>query len=208
MNLHLVDKQYSESEYKQQLNELIGLHPGNPPISLVCETNYYTIIPENLFQSDKATHFLKLHHPSLPENYQVLHTYYKNHQGVLVYAFDKHIFETLQTYRSEISIQHHLHPYLDNCDSVANDKITVYVRNNYCDCMVTQSNKLSLLNSYHYTTDEDIIYHVLNIFHHLNIDHNTAELDMCLYGNQKDNPGKLLSQYVPKINHIQIPTSI
>jgi len=208
MPINLVDKHTELTQLEQLYADLKASYPDNSSISVVCEAEFYTMIPATVFKPEASTHYLKFHHPSLPDTSRVFHTHYKDLACVLVYAIDDSVISRIQAVNSDINIQHHLHALLSNPANSSNDIISVFVRSKFIDCITYQKKQLTLLNSYPYNTEEDIVYHVLNIFHHLNLDYQTTELELCAGDSQQVDPEHLLKNYLPNTNRITIQPGI
>lgn len=198
----------NDTDWNKLFSNLNLSNPEDYQVSLNYETDLYTAIPDTLSKPAHFRDFLKLHHPALSADCHILHTYYKELQCILIYATDKSITDGLQAVFSEINVRHHLHPYLMNQHTTNEDKITVVIRNKSIDCILSQNNRLKLLNNYSYETTEDIVFHVLNIYHHRELDHSTTSIDIVVSDETQLNPVELLKSYFPNVTRLSSATGI
>ncbi len=192
----------------QRLDSVCASLPGFQSVSLVTVTDIYTLIPAIHFDADKAKDFLLLQHPVVTEASQVLHTYYQHAGSMLIYAFDKQAIKTVQSVFPQISIQHHLHQLLEANLDTTGEHISLWLRPGKADCLASRGNSIQLLNSYPFQTEEDIVYHVLNILHHLHFDHETAQITIYRGSDISIRPEDILKNYFPSVNLKNIPTGI
>lgn len=192
----------------QRLGSVRASFPEFQSVSLITVADIYTLIPAIHFDPDKAKDFLQLQHPVLTEASQVFHTYYQHAGSMLIYAFDKQAIKTVQSVFPQISIQHHLHQLLEANLDTTGEHISLWLRSGKVDCLASRGNSIQLLNSYSFQTEEDIVYHVLNILHHLHFDHETTQITIYRGNDISIRPEDILKNYTPLINLSNIPTGI
>ncbi len=196
------------ADLTQCLGSVCASLPGFTSVSLVTVADVYTLIPAIHFDADKAKYFLQLQHPVLTEASQVLHTYYQHTGSILIYAFDKQAIKAVQTIFPQISIQHHLHQLIEANQKATGEQISIWLRSGKADCLASRGNSIQLLNSYPFQTEEDIVYHVLNILHHLHFNHETIQITIYRESDISILPEDILKNYFPSINLKNIPTAI
>lgn len=138
--------------------------------SVFCETDFYTLIPEVLCNADTMRGFLKLQHPDLPETWQLYQSTIENQHSVLVYALHKDLFSSSDKTFNQLHIKQHLQGVIDKLVASNEDMIIVWVRQEKVDFVVYKENSICLLNSYDYKTNEDVVYHALNIYNQFKLD--------------------------------------
>ena len=193
---------------EELFSALQASQPACQSVTLIVESEYYTLIPEALFKPEKNEDFLRLHHPALPGSHQIFHTHYKHRGYVLIYAFDKHIIKSLRAVYPLMTVQHHLHQLLEEEHQGKEERIAVWVRSKQIDCLACQNNSILLLNNYQYQTGEDIVYHVLNMLHHLPLNHETAGVEIYRDDNTAFFSEKLLKDYFPHVKCKNIPSGL
>ncbi len=196
------------ADLTQCLGTVCASFPAFKYVSLVVVTDVYTLIPAIHFDADKAKDFLQLQHPVLTETSQVLHTYYQHAGSMLIYAFDKQAIKAVQTVFPQISIQHHLHELIEANQKATGEQISIWLRSGKADCLASRDNSIQLLNSYSCQTEEDIVYHVLNILHHLHFNHKTIQITIYRESDISIRPEDILKNYFTSINLKNIPTEI
>lgn len=196
------------ADLTQCLGSVCASLPGVKSVSLVVVTDTYTLIPAILYDADKAKDFLQLQHPALTEASQVLHTYYQHAGSMLIYAFDKQVIKAVQTIFPQISIQHHLHQLIEANQKAIGEQLSLWLRSGEVDCLASRDNSIQLLNSYPWQTEEDIIYHVLNMLHHLHFKQETIQITIYRETDSSIQPENILRNYFPSVNLKNIPTAI
>jgi hypothetical protein len=197
-----------EQNLISQLNLSCSTLPPFQHVSLITVTDYYSLIPATLFTQSSARDFLRLQHPGLSESSEIYHSYYKYTESVLIYAFDKDKIKAVQAIFPQVNIRHHLHQLIEDTPTLKGEQLSLILRNGKVDCLASHRNSILLINSYIFQTEEDIVYHVLNIIHHLHFDHETMQVTIYLGSNVVVNPEKILKAYVPLINCKNIPSGI
>lgn len=177
-------------------------------VSLVMVTDFYTLIPATIFNPDKKNDFLRLQHPNLTDTSEIFYTYYKHIDAILVYAFDKKNIKTVQSAFPEINIQHHLHHLIENLETARGEQISLIIKSGSIDCLASRHNYIQLLNNFAFQTEEDIVYHVLNILHHLDFNHETTQITIYHENNKSINPIDKLKPYISKIHLKDIPINL
>ncbi|MEA4974166.1 MAG: DUF3822 family protein [Paludibacter sp.] len=196
------------ADLTQCLGSVCASLPGFKSVSMVIVTDTYTLIPAILFDADKAKDFLQLQHPVQTETSQVLHTYYQHVGSMLIYAFNKQAIKTVQSVFPQLSIQHHLHQLIEANQQATGEQLSIWLRPGKVDCLASRGNSIQLLNSYPFQTEEDIVYHVLNILHHLHFKLETIQITIYRETDISIQPENILRNYFPSVNLKNIPTAI
>ncbi len=157
-------------DFQQLFSEQQHVHPHYKNISICCETDFYTLIPEGLCKIETMRDFLKLQHPDLPDTTSVLQSPIKTQQSVLIYALNNKLLAVVGKIFNQLQIKHHLKTVIDKLVASNQDMIILWVRKQKVDFIVYKGSSICLLNSYDYKTSEDIVYHALNIYHQCKLD--------------------------------------
>ena len=174
------------------------IHPNYKNISVICESDYYTLIPDVFYLPEKERDFLKLQHPSLPESSITFQTAIKSQHGIFIYAINETIVQTIRKiFNSHILFEHHLTHILKKTITENQEKVVVWTRPQHIDIFVFRHSGIALLNSYSFQTIEDIAYHILNIYHQLNLDTENFSLEM--YNDENTSHENLLKKYLSKV---------
>jgi hypothetical protein len=196
------------ADLTQCLGSVCASLPGFESVSLVVITDTYTLIPAILFDADRAKDFLQLQHPALTETSQVLHTYYQHAGSMLIYAFDKQAIKAVQSVFPQINIKHHLHQLIEANQDATGEQLSLWLRPGKVDCLASRGNSIQLLNSYPFQTEEDIVYHVLNMLHHLHFKHETIQITIYRETDISIQPENIMRNYFPSVNLKNIPKDI
>ena len=196
-----VNKTYKHSsDNTNNLKEaILSIKPSLPncqEVILICETEFYTLIPNSFFVADQAPDFLKLQHPDLPETYQVFSHSLQNKDSVFIFAYDSGIVQTLTEIFPALKIEHQLTSSIEQPDH--QNMISIWIREERMDCLVFHKGEIKLLNHYSYQTAEDIVYHALNIAYHLQFD--IMEFEIIVYSDEANakNHEEIITTYLPQ----------
>lgn len=136
------------------------------------------------------------------DKHEIFHTHYPSQGCILLFAVDRHIIKTIQTVFPSTTVYHHLHGLMEREGFPQNkgERISIRIRTQQVDFLVFHKNRIQLLNSYPYQQTEDIVYHLLNILHHLHLGHETTEIEITRDHNIEIYPEEILKDYIPIIN--------
>lgn len=197
-----------EQEWEMMLNSSCSSLPDFQFVTLIAVTDFYTLIPATLFNSDKTSDYIQLQHPDITDTSEILHTYYKHADAMLIYAYNKKAIKAVQSVFPQINIRHHLHHLIEECHVLRGQQISITIKSKSIDCLASHNNNIQLLNSFAYQTEEDIVYHVLNILHHLQFDPETTHITIYRDNGINIKPEEILGTYIPLINCKDIPTGL
>lgn len=205
-SFNIVENTSGEFDAVQLTNSLPSSSTEYHSVTLTPVTDFYSLIPAVLFKPEKAKDLLKLHHPALSDSSEILHTFYKHTESILVYAYDKKTFKAVLSIFPQISIQHHLHQLVEELESINGEHVSILLRAGRIDCLALNKNGIQLLNSFEYQTTEDIVFHVLNILHHLHFNTETTGITIYREEDIRIFPETILKTYVSSINCKEIQT--
>lgn len=192
--------QEQQNDISELLENLLGnneeVHQNYRDTAIICESGFYTIIPEVFYKPEKERAFLQLQHPSLPDRYQTFHFTFSNQQCVLIFGLEENIIQLFGRYLSHSTPELHLVNIIKNNINEGDNKVTVWIRQEEIDCIVYKDRKLILLNKFNYQSPEDIVYHILNIHQQLNLNPNEIITEVFSDGNLQTE--KLIRNYIPK----------
>lgn len=166
-------------------------------ISIICESDYHTLVPEIFFKQENQNDLLKLHHPSLPDSARIFHAKQEQLQSVLIYSLDEKLLNEIYLHFHHIAPESHLVHVTKKITSEHIDKFTLWIRPEKIDCIVYNHHKILLLNKFSHTSPEDIAYHVLNIYQQLELNPNEFMLEIFDDGNNQT--ALLLGKYISTV---------
>jgi len=194
-----VNQTYKHSGDTNSLKEaILSIKPSLPDcqeVILICETEFYTLIPNSFFASDHALDFLKLQHPDMPETNQVFSHSFQNHDSIFIFGYDSGIVQTLTDIFPTLKIEHQL---ISSIEHDHQNMISIWIGEERIDCLVFHKGEIKLLNHYPYQTAEDIVYHALNIAYHLQFD--IMEFEITVYSDEANakNYEEIITTYLPQ----------
>lgn len=195
-----IDLTYKYSGDTESLKEaVLSVKPSLPDcqeVTLICETEFYALIPNSFFIPNRTLDFLKLQHPDLPETHQVFSHSFQNHDSIFIFGYDPKIVQTLTDIFPTLKAEHQLVSLIEQPEH--QNMISIWIREKRIDCLVFHDGKTKLLNHYPYQTAEDIVYHALNIAYHLQFD--IMEFEIIVYSDEANakNHEEIITTYLPQ----------
>ncbi len=168
-------------------------------VSIICESDTYTILPTDVFSIENAADFLYFEHKPT-ENESILINKIPAFDIVSVFSIPATIQKAMNFLFKESTIEHHLSWLLSEKIRLQNENsLYIWTRINRLDIIALKNSKLQLINSFSYQTPEDFVYFALNVFEKLSLD---TEKDTVYLFNAENKPElrNLLSKYVTVIN--------
>lgn len=180
------------------------IHSRYQKISIEIETGIYTLIPEDFYNENTAPDYLRMQHADIPNKTVILSQKAEKFGVRLIYAFPEHLKTGISAIFPGTPISHHLISILNNTEFHAQEKVFIYIRKQFFDCIVMRKGNILLMNDFKYQSREDVVYHCMNIISQL--DMNNEECVFVIYHNNHDNPETALRPYVTHIISRQIST--
>ncbi len=164
--------------------------------AIVCETNFFTLIPDLFTEPGSYRSLLQMQYPTVDDNQGIF--YEKLPKSVLIYALPRVFIQNIQARLPEAGFYSHLLIWLKKAAEQPGDQLITYIREKRIDCMIFSKKSLQFYNSFDYETREDIVYHCLHLIDQFQLD--TATLRLQLIGDEERvRPDQLLSAYLPQV---------
>ncbi len=166
--------------------------------------NKYTLVPADLFDKNNKKDFLKYNH-TLDSNEEVHFSYLENIEVYSLYTYPSVLINFLVNHFPEIKFYHSTIPFAsayvkDNAKSNSTlETVAINFYTDYFDILVLKNKKLTFLNDFEYSLDEDAVYFIVNILKKLNI--NISKIDVVLQGriDRADKVYSHLSKFIPNL---------
>ena len=127
-------------------------------IRVVFETDIYSVIPKVLFDAANAKDLLTFQHVEANIADTILHNELLAWNAVLAFTIPKAINSAIRKILPEVDIEHHIIDFVNDEIALQNDSsVHIYVRNNRMDIIVLKKGKLTLINTYEFSTKEDFL---------------------------------------------------
>lgn len=164
--------------------------------ALVCETDFFTLIPDVFTDPGSYRSILQMHHSGVDENLGIF--YEKLPRSVLIYALPRLFIQNVQARLPDAGFYSHLLIWLKKAADLPGDQFYVYIREKKIDCIIYSKKNLQFYNSFDYETREDIVYHCIHLIDQFQLD--TATLRLQLIGDEERiRPDQLLGAYIPQV---------
>lgn len=170
-------------------------------VSVMFAANNALLVPALYFKKEAVGDYLKTQ--SLDKVDEIpAYDYIKNLESYNIYTISKAI-DAFRNKYPNAEFRHHSSIFLEYIlienKNAKQDKVYVYVFNNYIDIAVLQSGKLVLSNRFVYQNSSDFIYYLLWMYEQLNLN---AEQVPCIFYGEIEKPSeifKLASTYIKQV---------
>jgi hypothetical protein len=151
-------------------------------VNVIYTTNNYTVVPQSLFDENKASEYLKFNTKILGNDY-ISYDEIEGHNAVVVYVpymnINNFIFDTYGTFSYYHSTTLLIRELLVLEKHSEATKVFLHVLDDQFECIVSKNGILQLCNSYSFKTSEDFIYYVLFCFEQLDLNPDAIETVVC-----------------------------
>jgi hypothetical protein len=168
-------------------------------------SNQYTLVPEALFKAgDETIYFKKNFSDSL--NYNIrFHQIPQNHLSI-VFGVEPELEAELMHLFQDPQIWHHSQALVAGFPALAKSDsgkgLWINIHNELLDIVVSENKKLLLTNTFHWQTNEDILYYTLFVSEQLEI--NTGLCNVNVTGNIVEGSA-LFSLLYKYFNNVNLP---
>ena len=166
---------------------------------LICEIDTYVIVPDKLFDENHAEEFVRAQHPYRKPEGKIVWNNLLAWNATIAFALPEELFGVLNGTFPEIEIEHHLFAFVNDFVALQNNtSIFVVDRNTKLDVIVIKQGNLQLVNTFAYSTKEDFLYQVLNIYTIFALDMEQCPLKI-YFEKQKPEFKDLLKKYIGNV---------
>ncbi len=170
---------------------------GYKHTELIIENDFFTIIPKSFFELQDYAALLKFQHPTFDTNiYNTFSSQISALNVNLVFACPTKITKAISSVFRDIQISHTIVEFISAVQNLNEDGMFVSVKDKKMTVAVIANSNLQLLNSYEFSTHEDILYHIMNIIENLNLQPTKEKLTI-LSNQTEPELQLLLTKYLP-----------
>jgi hypothetical protein len=158
-------------------------------------------VPKALFDKKNIKDYLKFNN-SLLENDEYLYDIIKDPESVNVFIPIKFNISNLKQYAKVVSQKHYTTDLINEIHKIEknNTKSNLYlhINNSKIDIILISKNQLIFINTFDYSTNEDIVYYVLFCFEQLNL--NPENSPIVLAGDFNESTHKMIFKYIRHVS--------
>jgi len=188
----IITKYFDDKKFNNLLN-LITVNHHN---------NLHTIVPQALFDKNNIKNYLKFN-SSLLKNDEYLYDVVKINECINVFVPVKFNISNLQQYSKKVTQKHYTTNLINEVYKIeknnTNSNLYLNINNSKIDIILISNNQLKFINTFDYSTDEDIVYYVLFCFEQLNL--NPENSPVILAGDFNESTYNMIFKY---IRHVSI----
>lgn len=167
--------------------------------AIICETEYYTVVPDLFSEPGSYRTLLQLHYPAIDEQYGIF--YERIQKAILIYALPRVFVQNMQARLPDAGFYTHLMFPLKKASETSGDFMLVYLREKKVDICWFSRKNLQYYNSFDYETQEDVAYHCLHLIEQLELD--TMRTKIQFIGDETQvRPDLLLQAYLAQVTFI------
>ncbi|MFN4234868.1 MAG: DUF3822 family protein [Bacteroidia bacterium] len=180
-------------------------------ISLGICNSLYTFVPTPLFDSKAAKKYLQLN-CKLSENDEILYASMKNLSAYCIFALDKKIKSFFDYQFIGVKYFHQTQilsdVLLNNFKNKENRSVIINIRNNEFDTIIINNKQTELINTFQFTTADDLLFHLLYVFEQLSINPDKQEVLICGELLKNSSIYERLEKYIRHVKFINRNNSI
>ncbi len=197
--LYIIDPNTLEDYNEQLLNQLKTINTSKfKTIRLVFSNSLFTIIPNELYNEDRASDYMEFNSFLLPNDpiesklintldIQFLFSYNESIELLIKNNFSKH---NVKLSHSGYSLINQLKEY----NSYAN--LFIWINTSNIEIVHFKNNKLIFYNYFETETKEDVLYYILFISQQLDIDLNKEKIHLLGNIENKSDVIKMMKKYI------------
>lgn len=158
--------QSSAAHVQDAVKRLEWYKPGFREIRLFIDDEKFTLVPEPLFESDKAATYLNLVYKNTAQD-KILTTRLSNHAAVSVFGINDNLFRFIQATFSNVSVLH-INQVLIRLASQYNgndlkNHLLVQISDHFISVLYYQNKEIKFMNTFTVESDTDMVYYVLSV---------------------------------------------
>lgn len=191
----------NEEELVQEFKNLFETDINCKNVEIVLDNDSYTIVPDFFNDNETLVELMKFQHPEFDsKNNIIFSTTIPDYKTTLIFSCPVKLNNAIKKNFDKVTISHSIVKLLDNTTSSG---MTMTLGDTKIDVAVVSENQIQLLNSYSYNSNEDILYHLLNIMYTLKLQVELRDLKIFTY-QDKPELQNLLVKHIPKTTIIQL----
>jgi hypothetical protein len=148
----------------------INKNVGN--ISFIIETDFYDIIPTNVFKEENANDFLRFKYPEITDQLRIITKEFQLFGVTMLFSIPENLYEFLTEEFPASTFIFHPELILKELAPISIPQIMLFQRKRNVDIGICINQQIAVLNHFNYKTQEDIIYQVMNFIQTMNIPEN------------------------------------
>tara|TARA_B100000508_G_scaffold140873_1_gene143972 strand:- start:691 stop:1560 length:870 start_codon:yes stop_codon:yes gene_type:complete len=179
----LVHHAEPEKYLSKVLSNLAFLPNSNQKSLFSINNDLYTIIPKSLFEKDQLENYLKLNFSAEKLENTIPHAQLvESIQAYIVYAIPTYLLKTIQQKFDHLKFSHHATSLIE-MNLLRHSKktmISINLKDGAFDIYCQNEGHFIYMNSFSYTSPEDVAYYLLYVMEQLELDRNS--INISLYG--------------------------
>ena len=192
---------FSQYERSQSLSDIECLQRDFQTVLLCCDSDQYTLLPQNIFQEKDIPLYWKLNFGA--NTTEELH--YNEIRLINVtnlFSVDKNVVSEVTRLFPTVQLTHRQSIHINHCvrrnKQDGGKQLFVYMNNKSFDVVLVENGSLLLANTYCYHNEDEFLYFVLNVFDQLKLDQ--YHIDTIIGGTtESDSKMEKLRKYVKNI---------
>ena len=209
--LYFSEKKHNKSSSPEELfldlktsfNTINELNDNFNEVSIVYATSLYSLVPSSLFDSSKASEYLKFNSKILANDF-IAFDNLENHNITIVYIpfinINNYLFDRFGDFNYYHSSTVLLNNILEKEKSFTLPKVFINVTDTIFDFIVVKNGKLLICNSYEFNTPEDFIYYILFCLEQLKMNPDTVDVYISGSIEKEDQNYNILFNYIRNIS--------
>ncbi|MAS51583.1 MAG: hypothetical protein CMD20_00115 [Flavobacteriales bacterium] len=172
-------------------------------VSISIANTLFSVIPKALFNKESTHLYLKLS-ATIKQPYEYKYHILEKEGIVICYALPKNLNDWIKKVFPSAKLTHEIavvvESVLRDFYSLSEDRVIINLHKDYFDIIFLTKGKLKLVNSFHFSGKEDLLYYILFSFEQLDINPNVIEVFLIGEINKGGEEHQLLFQYIKNLH--------
>lgn len=174
-------------------------------VSLILFSEFFTLVPQALFDEQAASHFLKLN-CNVDFEHNIYAKQINSIESYVVFAVPALLIKGLEQRFGDVKIMHQVESLLiENMSQFknSNEKVLIaHIQNGHFELMVIANHKMIYFNSFKFVSTEDVVYYTLLVCETLKLNPEEIPLKVCGEIEKKSAIYALLYKYIRHIEFL------
>jgi len=170
-------------------------------VRFLIPSNKVTIVPTAIFDESRTTELYQLNFEA--SDHFLIHSHRnQNYNSVLLYPVPEGFKLLNEEFNGMIKFYNQLIPFMDFVSMQPSEKgfeMFINIMSDNFDIMVVKDHQLKFLNSFHYQSNNDFLYFILNVLKQLDINRSDVAINLIGVKSKNDEKLKSLPHFIDKV---------
>ena len=172
-------------------------------VSISIANTFFSVVPKALFEKESIHLYVELN-ATIKQSYEYNYQTLEKEGIVICYALPKNLKSWIKKVFPSARLTHEIAVVIESVlrdfYSLSEDRVIINLHKNYFDIVFLTKGKLELINSFHFSEKEDLLYYVLFSFEQMGINPNLIEVFLVGELKKGGEEHQILFQYIKNLH--------